>query len=56
MRIIGYTYEASVNCVDCTNEMFPNPDKAVDREGNEVHPVYDIDDNVDEEYCDTCFE
>ncbi len=54
MRIIAYTYEADVHCPACTNARFgqviryPRDDcgiplDATDREGNPVHPVFDID-------------
>lgn len=56
MRIIGYTYEADVHCPFCTRQRFAQEgdlDAALDREGNPIHPVYDIDEN-DFTHCGTC--
>lgn len=59
MRVIGYAYEAALHCVQCTETRFPtlrgNPLAAVvDREGNEVTPIYDIYES-DGHCCDDCF-
>lgn len=71
MRIIGYTYEADVHCVDCTRKRFPResapadypytdsagvPLTARDREGNVVHPITDIDESANTEHCGDCRE
>ena len=63
MRIIGYTFEADVQCPACTIHMANVgrlrreppitlgvdenglPMDLVDREGNLVHPVFDIDEH-----------
>lgn len=58
MRIAAYTYEADYHCPDCTRSRFPAPPhskdvdengvdtRAKDSEGNELHPVFDIDSNT----------
>ena len=46
MRIIAYTYEADVHCIDCTNKRFgATPTYRIhrDNEGNLVHPVFSTD-------------
>jgi len=73
MRIIGYTYDADIHCVDCAfNEaavgvlkrqppLYVGSDECgmamdlVDREGNKVRPVYDIDERVNMACCGDCF-
>ena len=37
--IVGYTYEADYHCAPCTLARFPNGE-GVDREGNDVHPMF----------------
>lgn len=59
MRVIAYTYEADVHCPACARAYF-QPGKFVyvgkvdehgidseqrDREGNRVHPVFDIEEH-----------
>ena len=51
--VVGYTYEADVHCVDCTLERFPNPDNAIDNEGNRVHAFFPGDEF---DYQATCCE
>lgn len=50
MKLIGYTYDADYHCVACTTRQFgaklDHPQlvgKALDSEGNEVHPLFDTD-------------
>ena len=65
MRIIAYTYEADVHCIDCTENTFGEkftkmrglsdyflPD---DREGNRVHPLFDCDE-IQYLACGDCHE
>lgn len=58
MRVIGYTYEASIHCEACARGRFgdslDNPE-TVDREGNPIHPIFSYDD-VALECCDDCRE
>lgn len=56
MNVIGYTYEASTHCVDCTKERFGNdvPDDAQDIEGNFIHPLFSTDEIYEGEFCDDC--
>ena len=63
MRIIGYTYEAEMHCVRCAIERFSPGSKhydfgqglsGTDREGNEIHPIFDIDEGSEDEYCGDC--
>lgn len=71
MKIIAYTFEADVHCPACTHERFPAdsfteylPDEhdvgtqAIDREGNPIHPVFDIDEDPDGSFthCGDCHE
>jgi hypothetical protein len=53
--VIGYTYEADIHCPECTRERFPDPDNAVDDEGNDVQPIFadqfgDLIEEVDDDY------
>ena len=51
--VIGWTLSASAYCIDCAGydgEHLPNPDK----EGNSPHPVFAIDEGVDDLFCDRC--
>lgn len=74
MKIIAYTYEADVHCISCARERFKDEPKAglsnddfdenwlsytqEDREGNPIHPVFDIDENIDGvfDHCGDCGE
>lgn len=74
MRIIGYTYMADVHCPACTRlyafrngqygAQLGQPDeqgiveKAIDREGNPIHPVFDTDEDADGTFthCSDCHE
>ena len=63
MNIVGYAYEADVHCVACTRRRFhAEPgnhgrlDHATDSEGNPVTPIFDIDENADDEHCGDCGE
>ncbi len=39
--VVGYTFEADMYCVSCTQKRFGRGyDTAIDREGNEVHPIF----------------
>lgn len=54
-RVVGYTFEADYHCIACTTTRFPEPDEAIDREGNAVHPVFDTDEAQPlGEYCGDC--
>lgn len=60
--IIGYAYEADLHCPECAEKRFGvDPGKiwvrkgAVDREGNQVHPIFVSDEHDPEgEYCGDC--
>ncbi|HZD70335.1 MAG TPA: hypothetical protein VFA45_15980 [Actinomycetes bacterium] len=56
MRVIGFTYDASVHCVDCTYYRFDGSEDrgATDTEGNEVHPIFETDEDSFLEHCDDC--
>lgn len=61
MNIIGWTYEADVHCWECATRRFPklrnDPDaRLIDREGNEVRPIFEIDEGACDEVCGDCFE
>ena len=58
MNIVAYVYEAAIHCPRCTLRRFhvDSEDALVgvlDREGNEVWPVFSIDENASG-HCDTC--
>jgi hypothetical protein len=68
-QIIGYTYEADLHCPDCTNRRFQgaehgqptnpqvpvDPDGyALDREGNQVRPVFAWDSDCRLDHCGDC--
>lgn len=69
MKIIAYTYEADVHCPQCARQYFKPGEfiaigqldehcidsEQLDREGNRVHPVFDIDD-VEFTHCGDCGE
>lgn len=55
-EVIGYAYEADIHCPDCARKRFPNPNKATDNEGNEVHPVFLGDEFDTPPCCGDCFE
>jgi hypothetical protein len=56
MKVIGFTYDASVHCVDCTYRRFRGSEDrgATDTEGNEVHPIFETDEDSYLEHCDDC--
>ncbi len=65
MRIRSWTYDADVHCPECAGQRFGDYvteelwglDAPQDSEGNEIHPVYGIDEvGYPErgEYCGTC--
>lgn len=59
MRLVGYTYEASVHCPPCARKAFPEGPDIVglhDSEGNPVHAIFDIDEHDPNEACDDCGE
>lgn len=48
MNIIAYSYEADHHCIECTYKRFGGTpysalevERAVDNEGNPVHPLFD---------------
>jgi hypothetical protein len=68
-RIIGYTYEADVHCPDCTSGRFAGAEDgqpldpqvpvdsdgyALDREGNQVRPVFSWDSDCARDHCGDC--
>lgn len=68
MKIVAYTYDADTHCVACTQARFAlHADRhkdydtdphgvyvmAVDREGNEIYPVFSTDE-IDLSSCGTC--
>lgn len=57
MKIVGWTYEAGIHCWDCALERFPNLKETIvyDREGNEVHPIFECDEAA-LDYCEDCGE
>lgn len=72
MRIIAYTYDAAMHCPKCTlrqftigrlalaypcaNDEHGVPYDLLDREGNEVRPVFSTDEIGLFEACDDCGE
>ena len=45
MRVVGYSWCADTYCVACSEEvwgdqLYDEQDPPVDREGNEVHPIF----------------
>lgn len=53
--VVGYSFEASIHCPDCTIRRFGGDiDEATDREGNAVHPIFRSDCESDAEHCDDC--
>ena len=72
MRIIAYTYEAAMHCPKCTlrqftigrlalahpcaNDEHGVPYDLLDREGNEVRPVFITDEIEPYDACDDCGE
>jgi len=56
-KIVGYAYDAAFHCIDCTEKRFPNPEKATDSNGNELHPVFAGDEPGESgDFCDDCSE
>lgn len=60
MKIIAYAYEADLHCQECTLQRFGaelNGTATIkDREGNEVHPIFDIDEQLEPLVCGDCHE
>ena len=61
MRLIGYTYNFDTHCVDCAVKYADTIDRSIwissfikDSEGNSLHPIYDIHEGSDTEYCSDC--
>lgn len=67
MKIIGYTYEADTHCVSCAVKRFAEvphkgkeldehfiPMRAEDGEGNEIHPMFSTDEQIEQPFCGTC--
>lgn len=56
--VIGYAYEAEIHCADCTRARFPEANDefsdVLDREGNEVHPVFAGDEHETTVVCGDC--
>lgn len=54
--VVGYSYDAALHCVKCAEDRFaPGPDDSpsdyTDREGNEVHPIFNGPDAAEECRC-----
>jgi hypothetical protein len=58
MIIVGYTYEADVHCTDCALKAFRDLESrgAIDSEGNQVQPVFDITEGSELSHCADCGE
>ena len=59
MRIIGYAFDADLHCIDCTAQIFAGDldfEKVKDMEGNLIHPIWNIDEDSEKEYCGDCLE
>ncbi len=56
MTTVGYTYDASVHCVDCTYRRFLGAEDhgATDSEANEVRPIFETDEDCYLDHCDDC--
>jgi len=55
-EVVGYAYDASIHCLDCTRARFGDQiDGAVDSEGNPVTPVF-LDSVTDDDCCNDCGE
>ena len=52
--ILGYAYDADMHCLSCTLAQHPDPDNAIDNEGNDLHPIF-ADYVSDDDYCGDCF-
>lgn len=55
-EVIGYTGNADVYCPACAQEIWGNPDNAIDSEGNKVHPVFLGDEWDYTPVCGACLE
>jgi hypothetical protein len=51
--IVGYTADCDVWCVYCFTEA-GYKDPGIDGEGNECHPIFAGEENVEEEVCCIC--
>lgn len=49
MQVIAFTYESGAHCVDCAKARFGNPMALCF-----LGAVHDIDERVDDLWCDTC--
>lgn len=72
MQVIGYGFDADIHCVDCTKtrrflqridlpmadgeDEHGLPYAAIDSEGNYLSPVFDIQENSENETCGDCGE
>ena len=62
MKVVGYTYDADIHCPDCSEKVFglklTHPELVgdpIDSEGNEVHPIFSIDEAGDTpDHCGDC--
>jgi hypothetical protein len=56
-EVVGYTYEADLHCIDCATGRFGESLNSrrlpIDREGNEIHPVF-LDQVTDTDACGDC--
>ena len=66
MKLVGYTYEADIHCVECSNKAFPELAQTTqgtieaptvyDQEGNEPGAVFDDTEWSYATYCSDCGE
>lgn len=54
-EVVAYTYEADYHCIECTHRNFEGHEW-VDREGNDIHPVFASDEGwwAESHECGTC--
>jgi len=58
MRVIAYTYEADLHCLDCTRNTFGDDDLGYaftfDNEDQLINPVFSTDEILDYSVCGDC--
>lgn len=57
-EVVGFAYEADLHCLDCAHKRFPEllddeNARVIDREGNEVWPVF-LGDISESDCCGDC--
>lgn len=58
-KIVAYKYEGGLHCMSCARKRFGkrlNLSDTLDREGNNLQPVYSSDSDVIDMFCDDCAE